>query len=40
MNKGYEQWVTQVIANLAGHFNFDGWRIEVEHKEEEREVQH
>ena len=34
---GFEQWVSAAVKNLAGYFNFSGWRIEVAYKDESKD---
>jgi hypothetical protein len=33
----YEKWLTKLVENLSEHFNLSGWRISIEHLEEEPE---
>ena len=34
VSMGFEQWVTEAVKRLAGYFNFSGWRIEVDFRDE------
>jgi hypothetical protein len=31
----FEDWTTEALGRLAGYFNLDGWRLEVEYQEKE-----